>query len=102
MFLVDIVRIENQTSDNSSPTSGVPLISFGKRQRWHNVVSTMLRHQPKHYNFPESDATRLFIETQLQIASTKDPAWFWSRSQEVQHLELAHADIRRGLVEAGF
>ena len=105
MFLVDIVRTDNQFNDNSSPmsaSSDTALISFTKRQRWYDVVTAMLKHQQKLYNFPESDPTRLFIETHLQMASAKEPAWFWTRSQEVQHLELAHADIRRGLVEAGF
>jgi son of sevenless len=42
------------------------------------------------------------VENQLRIAAGKDEGSFWMRSQEVQHAELAHADIRKGLEAAGF
>jgi son of sevenless-like protein len=105
MFLTDIVHIQDQFGDNTSPTAANPensLICFVKRQRWYDVITTMLRHQQKPYNIAECESTRSFIENHIQSANTRDPSWFWSKSQEVQHSELAHADIRRGLVEAGF
>ena len=43
-----------------------------------------------------------FVESQLALAASKDEGGFWMRSQEVQHAELAHADIRKGLEAAGF
>lgn len=43
-----------------------------------------------------------YIEQQLSIAMTKDQNVFWTRSQELQQAELAHADIRKGLEAAGF
>jgi son of sevenless-like protein len=43
-----------------------------------------------------------YIDSQLAAAEALDPASFWSRSQELQQAELAHADIRKGLEAAGF
>jgi son of sevenless-like protein len=105
MFLTDLVHIQDQFGDCVSPTSANPeksLICFVKRQRWYDTISTMLKHQQKLYNFAECESIRTFIDTHLLAANAKDPGWFWTKSQEVQHSELAQADIRRGLVEAGF
>ena len=105
MFLIDLVHIQDQFNDNMSPTTASPdkpLIYFLKRQRWYEVVTSMLKYQQRPYNVAENESTRNFIESHLQTSNTKDQSWFWARSQEVQHSELAHADIRRGLVEAGF
>jgi len=105
MFLTDIVHIQDQFGDCISPTAANPdksLICFVKRQRWYDVISTMLRHQQKPYNIAECESTRSFIDSQIAVANSKDQEWCWSKSQDVQHSELAHADIRRGLVEAGF
>jgi son of sevenless-like protein len=43
-----------------------------------------------------------FIEQQLSNAASKDGNVFWNRSVELQQAELAHADIRKGLEQAGF
>jgi son of sevenless-like protein len=105
MFLIDIVHIQDQFSDNMSPTSqnsDKPLICFRKRQRWCEVITVMLKHQQKLYNFGMNEPTRSFIDSHLQTASTKNQDWFWTKSQEVQQMELAHADIKRALVETGF
>jgi son of sevenless len=105
MFLIDIVHIQDQFPDNMSPTSpnsDKPLICFLKRQRWYEVISVMLRHQQKPYNIAINEPTRSFIDSHLQITTTKNQDWFWAKSQEVQQSEAAHADLKRGLVEAGF
>lgn len=43
-----------------------------------------------------------FVESQLNLAATKDENEYWERSQALQRSELAHVDIRVGLEEAGF
>lgn len=102
MFLTDIVHIEDKLPNNiQSTTVQEPLIFFYKRQRWYDVVSAMLRYQSKPYSFAENDTTKKFIEEHLRTA-TQDQGWFWTRSREVQHSELAHTDIRKGLEAAGF
>lgn len=103
MYLTDIVHIHDQFADERAPTNpNEVLISFLKRQRWYEVVSVMLRYQFKPFNIAESDSTRGFIESHLRSASMKDQTWFWERSQEVQQSELAHVDIRKGLVEGRY
>jgi son of sevenless-like protein len=104
MLLTDIVHVEDQVPDtipSNSETEG-PLICFTKRQRWYDIVTTILRHQSKMYNLAEDEPTKAFVITQLKSASAKDQEWFWVKSQEVQQLERAHADIRKGLEAAGF
>ncbi|KAJ7103128.1 ras guanine nucleotide exchange factor domain-containing protein [Mycena belliarum] len=96
MYLTDIVHISDQFSDNDGQ------ISFIKRQRWYEVVQIMLRCQTRPYNIAESESTSNFILAHLRLDSMKDQTWFWEKSQEVQHSELAHADIRKGLEAAGF
>lgn len=102
-FLTDIVDIQDQIQDSVLYASHEdPLICFTKRQKWYDIISAMLRFQSRPYTFAENDSTRHFIEGQLRTARLKDQNWFWSRSQEVQQMELAHADIRKGLEAAGF
>ena len=97
MYLTDIVHTQDQFEEEDHNR-----VSFIKRHRWFDVVSAMLKHQQNPYNIPESTTTRQFIANSLRIMGTKEQAWFWARSQEVQHSEVAHADIRRGLEAAGF
>ncbi|KAL4263650.1 Ras-like guanine nucleotide exchange factor [Pleurotus pulmonarius] len=92
----------NPAPSNGSSNSKEPFICFQKRQRWYELISFMLKFQKRPYNIAESETTQIFIANHLTHATTKDAAWFWSKSQEVQHLEMENADIRRGLEEAGF
>ncbi|KAF5374965.1 hypothetical protein D9758_000507 [Tetrapyrgos nigripes] len=98
MYMTEIVHIKDQYSDEGDRAS------FIQRQRWYEVVKVMLRTQSKPYSIAENDSTMQFISNNMrQLTTSKD--WqtkFWSKSQEVQQSELAHADIRRGLEAAGF
>ncbi|KAF8899165.1 ras guanine nucleotide exchange factor domain-containing protein [Infundibulicybe gibba] len=96
MFLTDIVHIQDKFEDKGNQ------ICFTARKRWYDAVSAMLRYQPRPYYFAENDSTMNFITTNLRAGASNDTQWYWTRSQELQQSELAHADIRRGLVEAGF
>lgn len=99
MYLTDIAHTKDQFED----VEGDGRIVFIKRQRWYETITQMLRHQLKPYNIGESMSIRGFISLHLRTAGTKDSSSMaWSKSQEVQHSELAHADIRRGLEAAGF
>ncbi|KAJ8701987.1 hypothetical protein PTI98_000737 [Pleurotus ostreatus] len=129
MYLTDISHIHDQYSDetittpisthsassssslisssftNPAPSNGSskePFICFQKRQRWYELISFMLKFQKRPYNIAESETTQIFISNHLTHTTSKDTAWFWNKSQEVQHLEMENADIRRGLEEAGF
>lgn len=84
-----------------SPT-GVQLINFVKRQRWFDAVNAIVRFQGKTYAHVENPTTMSFVAEQLMQSGLKDPNMFWTRSQELQQTELAHADIRKGLEAAGF
>jgi son of sevenless-like protein len=97
MYLTDLVRTREQFRDEPDR------ISFIQRQRWHETISLLLkfqRRQPQHiYN----EYITAFISTQLREAIiSADNSWFWAKSQEVQHSELANADFRDGLEQAGF
>lgn len=83
---------------------GPPLINFIKRQKWYDVVRTIVRFQSKPLNVVEDSNVMNFINEQLTLASEKlrEPSAFWIRSQELQQNELSHADIRKGLEAAGF
>ncbi|RDB29470.1 Cell division control protein 25 [Hypsizygus marmoreus] len=96
MYLTDIAHIRDHFSDEGGR------ICFYQRQRWYEIVSAMLRYQSRPYSVAESESTMNFILRHLQEDPAKDAAWFWTRSQELQQLELAHADIRKGLEAAGF
>ena len=86
--------------------SGPPLINFIKRQKWAEVVRSIVRFQSKPLSttIVEDPTVMTFITEQLALASEKlrDPQAFWARSQELQQHELSHADIRKGLEAAGF
>jgi son of sevenless-like protein len=96
MYMTDLVHIQDQFSDENGR------ICFFQRQRWYETITAMLRYQSKPYDIAENNSTLKFIEEHLREHSTKDQNWFWSKSQEVEETELAHADIRRGLEAAGF
>ncbi|KAK0246451.1 ras guanine nucleotide exchange factor domain-containing protein [Armillaria nabsnona] len=98
MYLTDIAHTKDQFEDVEDDGR----IVFIKRQRWYEIITQMLRHQLKPYNIGESMSIRGFISIHLRTTGTKDSSLAWSKSQEVQHSELAHADIRRGLEAAGF
>jgi son of sevenless-like protein len=97
MYLTDIVHIQDQWDEDGR-------VSFIQCQRWYEVITVMLRFQCRPYPFGENGSTLTFIAGHIRAmsAGSKDQAKFWSRSQEVQQSELAHADIRRGLEAAGF
>ena len=104
MYLTDLVHANDQLpSTFPSPSNpNISLISFAKRQRFSDIVSTILKHRAKPYDFAEHDPTKTFIEQQLRLASTKDEQWFWDKSAEWQQVELTHADIKKSLEQAGF
>ncbi|KAF5392464.1 hypothetical protein D9757_002243 [Collybiopsis confluens] len=97
MYLTDLVHIKDQQSDENGR------INILQRQKSYEVILIVLRTQSKPYNIVEND-TMKFIQNNLRVfASPKDwQSKFWQKSQDVQHSELAHADIRRGLERAGF
>jgi len=110
IYLSDMVKV-SETAPNfikvpsSDSTSEISLINFMKRQKMGEVAHTILRHQPKvrdSYKITEVTQVLQYVENQLRVAAGKDEGSFWMRSQEVQHAELAHADIRKGLEAAGF
>ncbi|KAF8504290.1 ras GEF [Hysterangium stoloniferum] len=96
--------IEVTTTEPDVPSREIRLVNFIKYRKMSDVVQTILRHQPKvrEYKISETPNVMQFVETQLNLAASKDEGGFWMRSQEVQHAELAHADIRKGLEAAGF
>lgn len=96
MYLTDVVHIQDQFNDDNGR------LCFLQRQRWYETISAMLRYQSRPYEIAESDSTMNFIWRYLREDPSKDASWFWSRSQDVQQAELAHADIRKGLEAAGF
>jgi son of sevenless-like protein len=99
MFLTDLAHIHDQYTDDEGGR-----LCFFKRQRWYEVVTAMLRYQSRPYDIAENEVTMGFVTKHLRDLEEgwKDHNWFWSRSQEVQQTEMAHADIRRGLEAAGF
>ena len=98
MYLNDIVH----TQDNFALQDTDGRICFYKRARWYEIVNNILKFTKRPYNISVNETMRHFIEAQLQAASKHDSNWFWTKSQEVQHSEIAHADIRKGLEAAGF
>ncbi|EJD54482.1 ras GEF [Auricularia subglabra TFB-10046 SS5] len=86
--------------DSSQP---LPLINFVKRQYIAKVIDNVIRHQARTFDTIQEDQhLYAYTESRLQVAAGKDQGSFWLRSQEVQQAEIAHADIRRGLEQAGF
>lgn len=106
MYLTDIVHINDQHPDTITvpppPEPPRTLIHFVKRSKWYDAVNAILRFQRKPYPFVEDTSLMFFIQAQLAVAHGRDQGWYWTRSQELQQAELAHADIRKGLEAAGF
>jgi hypothetical protein len=96
-----------------------------KLQRQAEVISNMLRFvdrvhlsgsHPSGGKGPAADGYRALaekenpamvaaMETQMEAAAAeakKDAAYFWKRSQELQGMEVTHADIWKNLNNAGF
>ncbi|KAF8665435.1 hypothetical protein AX16_000454 [Volvariella volvacea WC 439] len=96
MYLTDMTHIRDHHEDEGER------INWTRRQKWHDVISTMLKYQKRPYNIAESDSTTTYISTNLHLGSLKDQNWFWDRFQAVLNNEVAHADIRKGLEAAGF
>ena len=98
MYLTDLVHIQDKFCDEPGGR-----ICFLQRQYSYKTVTAMLRFQSKpHNDIAESESVMDFIKRGLEVDGEKDNNWFWHKSQEVQQLELAHADIRKGLEAAGF
>ncbi|KDR85609.1 hypothetical protein GALMADRAFT_54074 [Galerina marginata CBS 339.88] len=96
MYLTDLVHIQDQyKSDDSSQ------ICFYQRARWHEIITNILKFQSRPYGIAPSESTTTLIESRLRDTD-RDDNWFWTKSLEVQHSEVAHADIRKGLEAAGF
>lgn len=98
MYLTDIVHVR----DHFAKADGDDRICFYQRARWYEIVTNVLKHQSRPYNIALVEQTSKFIEDHLRENTGRDQNWFWSKSQEVQHTEVANADIRKGLEEAGF
>jgi son of sevenless len=107
-FLKSIVYAQEQHADNvfvqsaANPERQFTLIHFVKRQKWHDITLQMLRFQKKPYLIPEIPEMTSFIVGQMERAVAMGERWYWQRSDDLQHAELVHADIRRGLEAAGF
>ncbi|KAJ3505638.1 hypothetical protein NLJ89_g7311 [Agrocybe chaxingu] len=97
MFLTDIIHAYEQFDSQEGGQ-----IYFFQRARWHEIITKMLKFQSRPYCLPASESTMNFIEGHLRDGNQRDQNWYWNRSQELQHSELAHADIRKGLEAAGF
>jgi len=97
MFLTDIIHVQEQFV-----RQGEGHICFFQRARWYEIITNMLRFQSRPYSIAPSESTQNFVDMHLREGMQKDQNWYWTRSQEVQHSELAHADIRKGLEAAGF
>ncbi|KAH7915727.1 ras guanine nucleotide exchange factor domain-containing protein [Hygrophoropsis aurantiaca] len=102
LFLMDIVQIERDFSDNvensTNPGDTTTLISFIKRQKLRDAISTVLRHQSQPYEFAECETARGFIQGQLRTASTMPASWFAIKSEEARLAEEIEADnIRKSL-----
>jgi len=97
MYLTDMQRIREQYRDE------VDRISFIQRQRWHDTITLLLKFQNRQSQLIFDDYITTFILSHLKdVDSTQDEAWFWSKSELVQRTEIAHADVRKGLEQAGF
>jgi son of sevenless-like protein len=107
-FLKSIIYAQEQHADNvfvqsaTNPDRHFTLVHFVKRQKWYDITLQMLRFQAKPYHIPEIPEMTSFITGQMEKAATMGERWYWQRSDELQHAELVHADIRRGLEAAGF
>ncbi|KAG6897953.1 hypothetical protein C0992_008343 [Termitomyces sp. T32_za158] len=97
MYLTDLVHIQDAFGDEPGGR-----ICFLQRQRSYQTVNAMLRFQSRPHDIAESESVMGFIKRSLQADGERDNNYFWAKSQEVQQMELAHADIRKGLEAAGF
>ncbi|KAG6878166.1 hypothetical protein C0993_011239 [Termitomyces sp. T159_Od127] len=97
MYLTDLVHIQDAFGDEFGGR-----ICFLQRQRSYETVTAMLRFQSKPHDIAESESVMDFINRSLQTDGERDNNYFWTKSHEVQQMELAHADIRKGLEAAGF
>ncbi|KAF4612001.1 hypothetical protein D9613_004145 [Agrocybe pediades] len=95
MYLTDIMRAQEQFAPNDGR------ILFYQRARWYEIISNMLKFQSRKYSISPSESMAAFMDIHLR-GVPRDEEWFWTKSQEVQRIELAHADIRKGLEAAGF
>jgi len=84
------------------PSEGPRLVNWIKRMYVANTIDNILAFQARTYDITEDTHLYAAIESRLAIAAGKDQGSFWLRSQEVRQAEIAHADIRRGLEQAGF
>ncbi|KAF8963919.1 ras guanine nucleotide exchange factor domain-containing protein [Flammula alnicola] len=98
MYLTDIIHAQEHFANQDADGR----IYFYQRARWYEITTNMLRFQNRTYSIAPGESTMNFIESHLREGVLRDQNWFWSKSQEVQHSELAHADIRKGLEAAGF
>lgn len=96
MFLVDLVRMQENLGDRDG------CICFHRRYRLYEIISSILRGQPRQYNITPNDATLAFIQDHLHDQNQKDKQWAWSRSEELEQWEIENAHLRRGLEKAGF
>jgi son of sevenless-like protein len=107
-FLKNIIYAQEQHADNvfvqstANPERHFTLVHFVKRQKWYDITLQMLRFQAKPYLISEIPEMTSFITSQMEKAAAMGERWYWQRSDELQHAELVHADIRRGLEAAGF
>lgn len=117
MYLTDVVHINDQHKDKDTPaasTSGDSIsdtesvktseryFNFVKRRKWSDTIDAMLAFQHRSFPFTQDPTIMQFIEMNFVVAAEKDPASFWTKSQEVLQAEVASADIRKGLEAAGF
>ena len=104
MFLTEITHIRDAMPDTlESLASPESLILFVKQQRWYTVISAMLQHQSRSYNFPsEKESVSACIAEQLRTAERRGDEWFWSKTHTTQAVELGQSDIRASMAVAGF
>lgn len=105
MYLNDLERLNEEYSDTiafSFPPAPInaPLINFLKREKYYDVVTTMLRHQQVKYNFLEDPSLMAFLEESLAEMQEND-GFLITKSKEVQQVEAKHAYVRKGLELAG-
>jgi son of sevenless len=107
-FMKNMTYAQEQHEDNvivqsaARPDQQFTLVHFVKRQKWYDITVQMLRFQTRSYPIPEIPEVTNFITGQMERAATKGERWYWQRSDELQQAELLHADIKRGLEDAGF
>lgn len=97
MYLTDIVHVNDQLKQIPHSSDS---ICFQQMTRWSDIITNILRFQGRKYNIDINESMATFIDDHLRDPWDED--WSWTRSQEVQKSEMAHADIRKGLEAAGF